>query len=170
MNFWSKNPPTHWSPPYLKGQDYQDVPESVAIPASEAHRRRSIDALMSTILMARSVIESVAKDNGIENGNLYQKIDKLHETGLIDEFTKETAHTIRVFGNDMAHGDLSETSRLSGRGQHPRIHGLDPPWCIPVARRTSEAAGGCRLSNSGPKREGYSASVTGYDRAETKGT
>ncbi len=62
---------------------------------------------MSAILMARSVIESVAKDNDIDQGNLYQKIDKLHEKGLIEEFAKETAHAIRVFGNDMAHGDFS---------------------------------------------------------------
>lgn len=108
MAFWAKNPPTNWSPAFIKGQDYPDVPESVATPATEAHRCRSIDALMSSILMARSVIEAVAKDNGIDDGSLYYKIDQLHTKGLVDEFAKETAHTIRVFGNDMAHGDFSE--------------------------------------------------------------
>ncbi len=62
---------------------------------------------MSSILMARAVIESVAKDHGITTGTLYKKIDAMHAAGLIDAFAKETAHTVRVFGNDMAHGDFT---------------------------------------------------------------
>lgn len=62
---------------------------------------------MAAILMARSVIEAVAKDKGIERGSLVVKIDKLHEENIIKDFTKETAHVIRAFGNDMAHGDFS---------------------------------------------------------------
>lgn len=57
--------------------------------------------------MARAVIESVAKDNGITDGSLFHKIDKMHEAKLIGEFAKDTAHTVRVFGNDMAHGDFT---------------------------------------------------------------
>jgi hypothetical protein len=62
---------------------------------------------MSAILMARAVIESVAKDQGITTGSLFNKIDAMHDAGHIDAFAKETAHTIRVFGNDMAHGDFT---------------------------------------------------------------
>lgn len=98
---------TDWVPAFVQGQDYPDVPSHVATPASEAHRCRSINALMSSILMARAVIEAVAKDNGIKTGSLFAEIDAMHTAGLIDVFAKETAHTIRVFGNDMAHGDFT---------------------------------------------------------------
>ncbi|KUM32832.1 hypothetical protein AR539_12485 [Arthrobacter sp. EPSL27] len=67
----------------------------------------SVSAHMSAILMARSVIEAVAKDNGIDSGSLFKKIDAMHSKGLITEFAKKTAHTIRTFGNDMAHGDFT---------------------------------------------------------------
>ncbi|MFS2087737.1 DUF4145 domain-containing protein [Paenarthrobacter nicotinovorans] len=106
-NFWDRYLPTEWAPSFVKGQRYPDVPDHVARPASEAHKCRSINALMSSILMARAVIESVAKDHGITSGTLFRKIDGMHEAGLIDAFAKETAHTIRVFGNDMAHGDFT---------------------------------------------------------------
>lgn len=106
-NWWDQNQPDEWSPSFVKGQHYPDVPDHVARPASEAHKCRSINALMSSILMARAVIESIAKDHGITAGNLFKKIDAMHGAGLIDAFAKETAHTIRVFGNDMAHGDFT---------------------------------------------------------------
>lgn len=107
-SFWDRNTSTtEWTPTLVRGQSFPDVPTHVATPASEAHRCRSIGALMSAILMARAVIESVAKDNGITSGSLFNKIDAMHAAGLIDLFAKETAHTVRVFGNDMAHGDFT---------------------------------------------------------------
>ena len=56
--------------------------------------------------MARTVVEATAKAKGIESGSLYNKIDSLAEKNVIQEFTKKTAHSIRQFGNDMAHGDI----------------------------------------------------------------
>lgn len=106
--YWERtNGPIEWAPTLVRGQSFPDVPSHVATPASEAHKCRSIGALMSAILMARAVIESVAKDNGITSGSLFVKIDAMHTAGLIDLFAKDTAHTIRVFGNDMAHGDFT---------------------------------------------------------------
>lgn len=105
--FWESEQPSYWLPAYVEGQDYPDVPEHVAKPASEAHSCHSISADMSAILMARSVIEAVAKDQGIKSGSLFNKIDGLRDKGLINDFAKTTAHTIRTFGNDMAHGDFT---------------------------------------------------------------
>ncbi|MFJ5861495.1 DUF4145 domain-containing protein [Pseudarthrobacter sp. NPDC092439] len=105
--YWHTTEPAYWYPKFVEGQDYPDVPAHVARPASEAHECNSIFAYMSTILMARSVIEAVAKDNGIDSGSLYKKIDAMHGKGLINEFARQTAHTIRTFGNDMAHGDFT---------------------------------------------------------------
>jgi hypothetical protein len=105
--FWDRTEADYWEPAFVEGQDFPDVPEHVAKAGSEAHKCLSINADMSAILMARSVIEAVAKDHGIESGTLYKKIDALHGKGLITDFAKETAHTIRTFGNDMAHGDFT---------------------------------------------------------------
>ncbi|MFB9798323.1 DUF4145 domain-containing protein [Arthrobacter citreus] len=82
------------------------MPAHIAGPASEAHKTFSIGAISSAVLMARSVIEAVAKDHGIEKGPLVKKIDELSAKNLIKDFTRETAHVIRAFGNDMAHGDF----------------------------------------------------------------
>lgn len=105
--FWHTTEADYWYPKFVEGQDYPDVPPHVARPASEAHTCMSVGAYMSAILMARSVIEAVAKDHGIDSGSLFKKIDAMHSKGLIAEFAKKTAHTIRTFGNDMAHGDFA---------------------------------------------------------------
>lgn len=105
--YWHTQEPDFWHPQFVQGQDYPDVPEHVERPASEAHMCMSVSAHMSAILMARSVIEAVAKDHGIDSGSLFKKIDAMHSKDLITEFAKKTAHTIRTFGNDMAHGDFT---------------------------------------------------------------
>lgn len=105
--FWAEQDPEKWYPAFVAGQDYPDVPPHVARAASEAHMCRSVAADMSAILMARAVIEAVAKDHGIDSGSLFKKIDAMHGQGLIAEFARKTAHTIRTFGNDMAHGDFT---------------------------------------------------------------
>ena len=51
--------------------------------------------------------KAVAKDHRIGSGSLFKKIDALHSKGLIAEFARRTAHTVRTFGNDMAHGDFT---------------------------------------------------------------
>lgn len=58
--------------------------------------------------MARSVVEAVAKDNGITTGALKSKIDKLESEKLIRPVIKDAAHEIRFLGNEMAHGDFVE--------------------------------------------------------------
>ena len=60
------------------------------------------------MLLARSVVEAIAKDKGIVDGNLKSKIDAMREQGIIVPSLAETAHEIRFIGNDMAHGDFVE--------------------------------------------------------------
>jgi len=106
-SFWSRNKPTVWSPRFVKGQSFTDVPRHIAKAASESYKSASIGNHMSAILMARTVIEASAKEKGILKGSLLNKIDELAGKSLIREDTKEAAHAIREFGNDMAHGDIS---------------------------------------------------------------
>lgn len=97
-----------WYPRVGTAPDFPDVPKHIARAAKEAHASESINSLMSAILMARTVVEATAKDKGIKTGNLVAKIDELASKGLIRLSTKDAAHEIRHFGNDMAHGDIED--------------------------------------------------------------
>lgn len=97
---------TKWVPKKGDVVEYADVPEIIASAASEAHECFSIGARRAAILMARSVIEASAKAHNISSGTLYTKIDAMAEQRIIRPLIAEAAHGIRVFGNDMAHGDF----------------------------------------------------------------
>lgn len=106
--FWAENEPDSLSPAYVEGQLFEDVPAHIASAAGEAYKGASIGNHMSAILMARTVLEASAKEKGITSGSLLAKIDALAAESLIRADTKEAAHAIREFGNDMAHGDISD--------------------------------------------------------------
>ena len=96
-----------WLPTKGVAPEFPDVPDHIAAAASEAHANYSIKSVMSAILMARTVVEATAKEKGITSGNLVSKINDLAAANFIRESTKDAAHEIRHFGNDMAHGDIS---------------------------------------------------------------
>lgn len=104
--FWNGASADFWSPKWVTGQSFDDVPEHIAEAASEAHKIFAIDAVRSAVLMSRAVIEATCKDHDVSSGSLATKIDAMNKAGHINNFTKEVAHTIRTFGNDMAHGDF----------------------------------------------------------------
>jgi len=91
---------------------YLDVPGEISEAASEAYRCFSIKALRAATLLARSVIEATAKNQGITSGTLISKIEAMHNQGLIREFVKDGAHEVRYLGNDMAHGDFVQPVEL----------------------------------------------------------
>ena len=97
---------SEWHPQQSLGRRFDDVPEHIADAASEAYACYQIRSYRAAILMARSVVEATAKDQGITKGSLYEKIDKLKENEVISKGAAETAHEIRFMGNDMAHGDF----------------------------------------------------------------
>ncbi|WP_167726632.1 DUF4145 domain-containing protein [Cryobacterium sp. TMT3-29-2] len=97
-----------WYPRTGESKEFPDVPDAIAAAAKEAHSASSINAPMAAILMARTVVEATAKDKGIKTGNLVAKIDAMASAGLIRPATKDAAHEIRHFGNDMAHGDIED--------------------------------------------------------------
>ncbi len=56
--------------------------------------------------MARAVIEAITKDKQVGGLNLEKRIDALQESDHIRKHTRDQAHQIRHFGNEMAHGDF----------------------------------------------------------------
>lgn len=95
-----------WTPAHVGGRDFPDVPAEIAAAADEAYRCRSIGAFRAAIILARSVLEAVAKDKGIDKGLISKKIDELAAAQWIRPFTQDAAHELRFLGNDMAHGDF----------------------------------------------------------------
>lgn len=84
------------------------IPEGVAGYFREAHNAFSVAAYRGVLLLVRSVIEATAKDRGITNGSLVQKINQLHADEHIRRGTRDMAHALRILGNDMAHGDIED--------------------------------------------------------------
>lgn len=106
---WSENMENiTWSPPAMVQADTEFLPDNVGAFLQEAHDTFSVGAYRGTLLLVRSVVEATAKDKGIETGSLVQKVNNLHADGHIRTGTKEMAHTLRILGNDMAHGDIRE--------------------------------------------------------------
>lgn len=51
----------------------------------------------------RAILESVCNDRNAKGGNLFEKIDFLHQAGLITQDGTKILHSIRLLGNDAAH-------------------------------------------------------------------
>ncbi|MCM6761405.1 DUF4145 domain-containing protein [Rathayibacter sp. ZW T2_19] len=97
-----------WSPPALLKADTEFLPEGVSGYVQEAHDAMSLGAHRAVLLLVRSVIEATAREKGIENGSLVQKINVLHSDGHLRTGTKDMAHVLRILGNDMAHGEIAD--------------------------------------------------------------
>jgi hypothetical protein len=101
-----------WSPPSMLKADTEFIPEGVAGFLQEAHDAHSIGAHRAVLLLVRSVIEATAREKGIESGSLVQKINNLHAEGHVRTGTKDMAHTLRILGNDMAHGEIDSVPTI----------------------------------------------------------
>lgn len=101
----------YWEPISPVGRTYDDaLPVELTGPADEAWRCYSIGGFRAAVLMARAVIEALAKEKGITGGKLYQKIEQLAASQHIRPIIQESAHEARLLGNDMAHGDFATTT------------------------------------------------------------
>lgn len=107
------DPLIEWYPANRTAPKFPDTKDEIREPAIEAYTARDNNALRAAILMARSVLEAICKDQGYEKNDkgkdmpLFAKIDAMHEDGVITKALKDSAHAIRDFGNGMAHGDFA---------------------------------------------------------------
>lgn len=95
-----------WFPVMPLGKDFPEVPVNIASAASEAFACYSIRSYRGAVMLARAVVEAIAKDKGATKGSLKEKIDRLGEESAVSPLIVQTAHEIRLFGNEMAHGDF----------------------------------------------------------------
>lgn len=92
-------------PPEEPEHDFPDIPVEIATAAKEAYACLEVaGGCRAAVLLARSVIEATAKDKGIKKGTLLDKIDAMSH--MIRPHIRDAAHQVRLFGNDMAHGDF----------------------------------------------------------------
>ena len=97
-----------WYPQPVSRKEFPDVPEHIATAGSEAHACLGIGADRAACALARAVVEATAKDKKITKGLLHAKIDALFAGHFISEYLRDAAHQIRLFGNDVAHGDFAD--------------------------------------------------------------
>ena len=97
-----------WSPPHVTRPEYADVPEHIANASREAWLCYAHGATVAACAVARSVIEAAAKAHDVTVRGIEPKIDALKEKGLIWGDLIDSAHLVRQFGNDAAHGDILE--------------------------------------------------------------
>jgi hypothetical protein len=109
-----------WRPDAGETKNYPEVPDHIGKAATEAYECDSRQHYRAAILLARSVIEATAKDKEITSGNLHSKIDQLAKAGHIRPLIQNAAHSVRMFGNDMAHGDFVQP--ISGEESRQVIH------------------------------------------------
>jgi hypothetical protein len=98
-----------WLPAVGDFASFEHVPEDIAQAASEAHACHSICAYRGAAILARAVVEATAKNKKAEGRDLYNRIERLNELGLLRGVMTTMAHDIRMLGNDMAHGDFAES-------------------------------------------------------------
>lgn len=99
--------PWTWFPGHDDEGSIEHLPGHIDKAVKEAYRTCSQRNYISSILMARTAIEAAAKDNGIKDGKLVHKINEMQKQSLIREDVAAVAHSIRLFGNEMAHGDIN---------------------------------------------------------------
>lgn len=97
-----------WNPPATHRPEYPDVPERIAAAGREAWLCFAHGAYVAACAVARAVIEASAKHHGISQGTAQKKIEDMAEKHLIWGTLIDSAHLVRQFGNDAAHGDLGE--------------------------------------------------------------
>ncbi|MDN4481624.1 DUF4145 domain-containing protein [Demequina muriae] len=98
-----------WNPPAGARKEFPDVPDHLGAVASEAHLCRATGALRGSVILARSVIEGVAKHLGCDEWGIQAKITWLREQQHIRPKTFEAANALRLAGNDIAHADPGES-------------------------------------------------------------
>lgn len=133
-----------WNPVPGHQQSFEDVPEDIALAASEAWQCQVAGASRGAVMLARAVVESTAKAKGIETGSLYAKIEDMANRGLIRSAVREQAHEIRHFGNSSAHGDLGDAVSAEDCKEVLNLMGevLNEVWQSPA--RASRLAGARR--------------------------
>ena len=106
--------PLKWLPIEPIGKEYPDAPEDIASVASEVHKCLQIGAYRAAVTLSRTALEGIAREREDEpssNKALYQRIQRLADSGRIKSRTAAAATAIRLCGNASVHEPMAEIDR-----------------------------------------------------------
>lgn len=102
---------------FANPKHYSSMPKEVTSTYHDTYKAltHGLDQLAG--IGMRQTVERVCVQNDITSGNLWQKINNLHEKGIVTEQMKDLLHNVRIFGNNNAHTDSA-----------PSIYELTEAW------------------------------------------
>lgn len=109
LQFYADKGELTWYPASGSTIVFEHIPEHVAEAAQEAKSCLGAGHRRAAVQLARSVVEATAKDKGVTIKGIKAKIDAMFDQRLIREHIRDGAHEVRYLGNDMAHGDFTES-------------------------------------------------------------
>lgn len=69
----------------------------------------SVFAPSGSVMLCASAVDAMLKEKGLTDGNLYNRINKASENGLMTKEMATWAHQVRLDANDQRHSDTEAT-------------------------------------------------------------
>ena len=109
---WSE--PKRLYPPMETGVS-QAIPISLRLAYAEARSCFRAKAYTATAIMCRKILEGIAEENKITVRNLAAALKEMKEKGIIENRLYEWADTLRISGNEAAHGVNLQVSQQDAK-------------------------------------------------------
>ena len=109
---WSE--PKRLYPPMETGVS-QAIPISLRLAYAEARSCFRAKAYTATAIMCRKTLEGIAEENKITVRNLAAALKEMKEKGIIENRLYEWADTLRISGNEAAHGVNLQVSQQDAK-------------------------------------------------------
>jgi hypothetical protein len=84
----------------------QNIPEQAAKYLNQA--QETLSSPDASVVMSASAIDSMLKAKGLKDGNLYSRIDKAVDDGLLTKDMSAWAHLVRLNSNNPRHADAGK--------------------------------------------------------------
>jgi len=89
--------------PTVRSFDESLLPTTVATAYKNASGSYQAGLYEPCVVMSRKCLEAICHENGITNGNLRTRLERLHQNGVIDDKLLIWANGLRLVGNEAAH-------------------------------------------------------------------
>jgi hypothetical protein len=109
----------------IAAREFDDVPDSIARDAAEAHLCREVGAHRAAVVMARRAIQSSAVMHGAPDGRPVDQINWLRDQHLITPQMADLAHHIRTLGGDGAHPPKNVVEEVDEEDSRRSLEFLD---------------------------------------------
>jgi len=102
----------HWWPlPEMSLSE--DIPSEIASTFSEASVALNANCPRASVVMLRRTLETITVDKGETEGNLFKRLQRLHERGVLHPSLADWTKEIRLAGNIGAHYDPAQEVSLN---------------------------------------------------------